>query len=48
MPTYYIGVSLSTRHPLASLEPPVIWISKYNIHKYIVVGSRVQAWNVEA
>lgn len=46
--TYYIGVCFPAWHPLASLKSPVIWISKYYIHKYIVVRSWVEARNVEA
>lgn len=46
--TYYICVRFPTRNPLASLKSPVIWISEYDIHKYIVVRSWVEARNVEA
>lgn len=46
--TYYIRVRFPARNPLAALKPPVIWISEYDIHKYIVVRSWVEARNVEA
>lgn len=47
-PTYDICVCLPAWHPLASLKPPVIWVSKYYIHKYIIMSSWVKARNVEA
>lgn len=46
--TCYICVRFPARNPLASLKSPVIWISEYDIHKYIVVRSWVEARNVEA
>lgn len=46
--TYYICVCFAAWHPLSSLKSPVVWISKYYIHKYIVVRSWVEARNVEA
>lgn len=47
-PTYDICICLPAWHPLASLKPPVIWVSKYYIHKYIIMSSWVKARNVEA
>lgn len=46
--TYNVCVRFPTRHPLSSLESPVIRISEYHIHKYIVVSGWVEARNVEA
>lgn len=47
-PTYDICVCLPAGHPLASLKPPVIRVSKYYIHKYIIMSRWVKARNVEA
>lgn len=46
--TYHICVRLATGHPLSALESPVVRISQYDIHKYIVVRGGVEARNVEA
>lgn len=43
----HVGVRFATRHPLAALEPPVVWVGQDDIHKNIVVSRGIQTRNIK-